>query len=310
MIDLHCHILPGLDDGPATIEESLEMAEAAIADGITHVVATPHSSTEFFFDYPKIRSLCKELQAKVGPRLTLATGCDFHLNPENVASLKTQSLRFCINQKDYLLLEFNEIAIPPAVDQTLHEMQLAGVRPIITHPERNRLLRVRPERLMAWVRHGCYGQVTGGALTGTLWTERAKNSLAMDWHRPDSLCEQRCAQHQLAAHPTAAGVRSGGEGVRKRKSARAVCGNPKAAFEGRDLPHVPELEEETYAAASQTISIFLAYRVSSLFFRNGLAAARPTRSSAPALLSRHPEHRWWYATSARNQTYPAKARAR
>ena len=104
MIDLHCHILPGLDDGPETIEESVEMAQAATAEGITHLVATPHSSSEYFFDYPKTRSLCKDLQGRVGERLTLATGCDFHLNPENVTSLRAQALRFCINQKDYLLV--------------------------------------------------------------------------------------------------------------------------------------------------------------------------------------------------------------
>ena len=88
MVDLHCHILPGLDDGPKTMEESVEMAEAAIAGGITHLVATPHSSSAFFFDYPKVRALCKELQEKVGKRLTLATGCDFHLNPENLELLR------------------------------------------------------------------------------------------------------------------------------------------------------------------------------------------------------------------------------
>lgn len=245
MIDLHCHILPGLDDGPATIEESLEMAEAAIADGITHVVATPHSSTEFFFDYPKIRSLCKELQAKVGGRLTLATGCDFHLNPENVASLRSQALRFCINQKDYLLLEFNEIAIPPAVDQTLHEMQLAGVRPIITHPERNRLLRLRPERLTAWVRHGCYGQVTAGALTGRFGQSAQK--IALQWIGAGLIHFVSSDAHNTSSRPIQ--LRPAYEVVEKefgKAKARALfVDNPKAAFEGRDLPHVPELEEET-----------------------------------------------------------------
>src|SRR5262249_49864470 len=80
MIDLHCHILPGLDDGPDQVEESLAMAEDAIADGITHVVATPHASGEYTFDFPKVRRLRDELQERLGNRLALATGCDFHLN--------------------------------------------------------------------------------------------------------------------------------------------------------------------------------------------------------------------------------------
>src|SRR5713226_7433344 len=163
MVDLHCHILPGLDDGPATMEESLAMAESAIADGITHLVATPHSSNKYFFDFAQVRQLRDELQAKVGERLKIATGCDFHLNPENLGSLRKDARPYCINQRDFLLVEFNEFSIPPSMDQTLHEIQLAGVQPVITHPERNRILRSRPERLKKWVRQGCFAQVTGGS---------------------------------------------------------------------------------------------------------------------------------------------------
>ena len=76
-------------------------------------------------------------------------------------------------------MEFNEIAIPPAVDQTLHEMQLAGVRPIVTHPERNRLAAGAAGAADRWVRHGCYGQVTGGALTGRFG--RARRKMRLQW---------------------------------------------------------------------------------------------------------------------------------
>ena len=166
MIDVHCHILPGLDDGPENMDISMEMAEAAIADGITHVVATPHSSNRYSFDYPLVRALRMELQEKIGDRLVLATGCDFHLNPENLDALREDAPRFCINQRDYLLVEFNEYSIPPAMDQTLHEIQLLGLRPVITHPERNAILRTQTERLAKWVRLGCFIQVTAGSLTG------------------------------------------------------------------------------------------------------------------------------------------------
>src|SRR6266851_6575251 len=158
MVDLHCHILPGLDDGPATMEESVAMAESAIADGITHVVATPHSSNEYSFDFAHVRQLRDELQTKIGDRLRIATGCDFHLNPENLEFLRKDAPPYCINQRDFLLLEFNEFSIPPSMDQTLHEIQLAGVQPVITHPERNAILRPRPERLKKWVRLGCFAQ--------------------------------------------------------------------------------------------------------------------------------------------------------
>src|SRR5215475_7521839 len=166
MVGLHCHILSGLDDGARSMQESLAMAEMAIADGITHVVATPHASSEYRFDYAAVEQAASALQQAVGTRVHLATGCDLHLNLENLAALKESPERFCIHQKDYLLVEFNEFAIPPAMDQTLYEIQLAGLRPIITHPERNGILRAQPERLEKWIRNGCYGQVTGGSLTG------------------------------------------------------------------------------------------------------------------------------------------------
>src|SRR3979409_421185 len=124
MVDLHCHILPGLDDGPATMEESMAMAESAIADGITHVVATPHSSNEYLFDFAHVRQLRDELHGKVGGRLKITTGCAFHLNPENLSALRKDARHCCINQHDYLLLEFNEFSIPPSMDQTLHGIQL------------------------------------------------------------------------------------------------------------------------------------------------------------------------------------------
>src|SRR5258708_4079721 len=166
MVDLHCHLLPGIDDGAQTIEGSLAMAEDAIRDGITCVVGTPHANTEYHFDYAKVRAAQRELQSRLEGRLTIATGCDFHLNPENLLALKNDPAPYCINQKDYLLVEFNEFSIPRAMDQTLHELQLMGLRPIITHPERNGILRSQPDRLRGWVQLGCYAQVTAGSLTG------------------------------------------------------------------------------------------------------------------------------------------------
>jgi len=77
MVDLHCHILPGIDDGAKTIEESLAMAETAIADGITHVVATPHASSEYNFDFARVRAARDDLQSRVGDRLQIATGATF-----------------------------------------------------------------------------------------------------------------------------------------------------------------------------------------------------------------------------------------
>jgi protein-tyrosine phosphatase len=245
MVDLHCHILPGLDDGPATMEKSMAMAESAIADGITHVVATPHSSNEYFFDFAHVRQLRAELQAKVGERLKIATGCDFHLNPENLWSLRKDARQYCINQRDYLLLEFNEFSIPPSMDQTLHGIQLAGVRPVITHPERNGILRSQPERLKKWVRQGCFAQVTGGALTGGFGAGAQQNALR--WIGEGLIHFVASDAHNTRTRPLR--LQPAYDVVDDRfgqEKARALFqDNPLAAFEGRDLPHVPEVAEES-----------------------------------------------------------------
>ena len=244
MVDLHCHILPGLDDGPDTMEESIAMAESAIADGITHVVATPHSSNDYFFDFVRVRKLRDELQSRIGDRLKLATGCDFHLNPENLVALQKNAPLYCINQHDFLLVEFNEISIPQALDQTLHEIQLAGVRPVITHPERNAILRARPERLKKWVRQGCFVQVTGGALSGRFGPSSQKDALR--WIGQGLIHFVASDAHNTRTRPLrlqpAYDVVVDQFGLEK---ARALFWeNPLAAFEGRELPHVPEVEEE------------------------------------------------------------------
>ncbi len=244
MVDLHCHILPGLDDGPATMEVSIAMAESAIADGITHVVAAPHSSNEYFFDFAQVRQLRDELQAKVGDRLKIATGCDFHLNPENLVSLRKDARQYCINQRDFLLVEFNEFSIPPSMDQTLHEIQLAGVQPVITHPERNAILRSRPERLKKWVCQGCFAQVTGGALTGSFGAGPRQEALR--WIGEGLIHFVASDAHNTRTRPLrlqpAYNVVVDRFGEEK---ARALFqDNPLAAFEGRPLPHVPEVEAE------------------------------------------------------------------
>ncbi len=243
MVDLHCHILPGLDDGPDTMDESLQMAATAIADGITHVVATPHSNTRYWFDFRYVRRLRDELQARVGDRLKLATGCDFHLSPENLAALSEDPRPFCINQHGYLLVEFNEISIPPAVDQTLHQVQLTGIRLVITHPERNAILRAHPERLKDWVRRGCFGQVTGMSLTGGFGP--VAQEIALQWIGAGVIHVVASDAHNDHRRPLRlqAAYSVVEERFGKEKARALFVENPLAAFEGRDLPHVPEVEE-------------------------------------------------------------------
>jgi protein-tyrosine phosphatase len=240
MIDLHCHILPGLDDGAKTIDDSLAMAEDAIADGITHIVATPHASIDHVFDYDRVCSARKALSARLGSRLTIATGCDFHLNLENLNAIHRNPRPYCINQKDYLLVEFNEFSIPPSMDQSLHELQLAGLHPVVTHPERNAILRTRPERLRNWILQGNFVQVTAGSLTGVFGP--IAQELAWLWVGKGWVHFVSSDAHNTARRPLKLKfafdevVRQLGE-----ERARALfIENPRAAYDGRPLPYVPD----------------------------------------------------------------------
>jgi len=256
MVDLHCHILPGLDDGAATMEESTAMAESAIADGITHVVATPHSNSKYFFDFARVRRLRDELQTKAGERLKIATGCDFHLNPENLESLRKDARQYCINQRDFLLVEFNEFSIPPSMDQALHVIQLAGVQPVITHPERNAILRSRPERLKKWIRQGCFAQVTGGALSGGFGAGSQQDALR--WIAEGLIHFVASDAHNTRSRPLRlqAAYNVVVDRFGEEKARALFHDNPLAAFEGRQLPHVPELEDELPAPRRKRFFFF------------------------------------------------------
>ncbi|MGH9689493.1 MAG: tyrosine-protein phosphatase [Candidatus Acidiferrales bacterium] len=249
MIDIHCHILPALDDGAESLEVARAMAEMAIADGITHVIATPHASQNYPFNSDVVKRRRDELQALFEGRLILRTGCDFHLSFENLLEIRHDPERFTLNQKNYLLVEFADFSIPPALDQSLHELQLAGLTPIITHPERNPLIRAQPERLFQWLRQGCYVQVTAQSLLGrfgsaaqevtTQWLDAgAVHFLASDAHNTTSRpLRLREAYDHLA--------RTRGEELAQA----LLVDNPRAAFEGNPLPYVPELGDEEIGAS-------------------------------------------------------------
>jgi len=247
MVDIHCHVLPGLDDGPDSLEESLQMAEMAVADGITHLVATPHADGEFRFDSDLVQQRRNELQALVGGKLTLATGCDFHLSFENLQDLQGHPTRYTINQKSYLLAEFADFSIPPTIDDTLHQLQLARLSPIITHPERNGLIRAQPEKLYRWIHQGCYVQITAQSLLGRFG--RSTQRLVEAWLDEDRIHFFASDAHNLTSRPLR--LRQAYDVVARRRGeevARALFhDNPLAAFEGRPLPYTPEPRDTGHA---------------------------------------------------------------
>jgi protein-tyrosine phosphatase len=239
MVDIHCHILPGLDDGADTLNTSIQMAEMAIAEGITHVVGTPHANSVHKFDPELIRQRRDELQAAVGDRLKLATGCDFHLSFDNLQDLEKNPQKYTINQKNYLLVEFNDFSIPPSMDDTMHHLHLIGLSPIITHPERNATLRAKPERMYRWLHQGSYVQITAQSILGRFGT--SAQQMAEQWLDEDRVHFVASDAHNTKSRPLQ--LRAAFEAVAKRRGEEVALAlfrdNPLAAFEGRSLPYEP-----------------------------------------------------------------------
>lgn len=166
MIDIHAHILPGLDDGPRSLEESLAMLRVAADTGTTDIVATPHASLTFCYDAELAAARLVELQAAAGAVPRIHSGCDFHLTFDNIQDALSHPGKYTINQQGYLLVEFSDLMILKNIEEVFARFRLAGITPVITHPERNWLLQQRLDQLADWVESGCALQITAQSLFG------------------------------------------------------------------------------------------------------------------------------------------------
>ena len=239
MIDIHSHILPEVDDGSKSWEISQEMCRMAAADGIEHMVATPHANERFHYDRAQLRAILDRLRALVGAKPQLSLGCDFHLSYENVQDALLHPEKYLIDNSHYLLVELSNYSIPAHVEQSFTQLGGKGITPVITHPERNPILQQTPQRVLKWVEMGCVVQVTASALTGS-WGSRVLR--AAEW------LLEREAVHVLAsdAHdmkhrvPKLSAARTEVEEIYGADIARALVeDNPRAIISGKPLPYFP-----------------------------------------------------------------------
>jgi len=165
MIDLHCHILPAVDDGSPSWETTAEMCRMASEDGIRHIVATPHANERFFYDRARYKTMLRKLKdVSCGIKFTI--GCDFHFSFDNIEDAIVHPRRYTIGDSPFLLVEFSDFGSMPAIREGLFRLANSGVKPIITHPERNRALLEEPENVIELAKDGCLIQVTANSLTG------------------------------------------------------------------------------------------------------------------------------------------------
>ena len=181
MIDIHCHILPGIDDGPGTMDESLEMCRIAASDGIKTIVATPHFNPGRYEPHSaEVFKLINALQARVneeGLDIRILPGADVSITPELQAQLKSE-MHLTINKKGkYIVLEFPSAYILPNWKEFLLSLLDFGIVPIISHPERNAWFINHPRALFPVVRQGVIVQITGMSVTGEFGDDARRCSI-------------------------------------------------------------------------------------------------------------------------------------
>ncbi|MCC7155025.1 MAG: hypothetical protein IT161_10655 [Bryobacterales bacterium] len=165
MVDIHSHILPGLDDGAHDMDESLEMVKMAAETGTTDIVATPHADQQYRYHPGLVRKLIDELQTACGPDPKIHQGCDFHLHSDNIEDALLHTGRYTVNGTQYLLVELDD-AIHTSTPEYFDKLERAGIKIILTHPERYAGLREMPELVEHWVAAGRLMQVTAQSLLG------------------------------------------------------------------------------------------------------------------------------------------------
>ncbi|MCE5303383.1 MAG: hypothetical protein LLF97_09785 [Planctomycetaceae bacterium] len=170
-VDIHCHLLPGLDDGPATFDAALSMAERAVSEGIRTIVATPHQLGSHRHNTGAVvQETASRLQAALDQRgvpLRVLPGGEMRIEPDLIQSLRAGQTLTLANRRRHVLIELpTDVYLP--LDRLLSDLHASGLVAILAHPERNRGLQRSPELLRPLVRHGCLLQITAGSLVGHL----------------------------------------------------------------------------------------------------------------------------------------------
>lgn len=180
MVDLHCHLLPGVDDGARTLDDSLAMAQQAVAEGISHILVTPHHKNGKYSN-PKevVQEGTEALQTELDDRgigLTLYPGQEIRINGELLEDIENGEILFVDEEEHYLLIEFPTLSIPHYTESLFFKLRQKGITPIIVHPERNQAVIDDPNILLPFIERGALAQVTASSYAGAFGKDIAKLS--------------------------------------------------------------------------------------------------------------------------------------
>ena len=183
MIDLHCHLLPGVDDGARTLEDSLAMAQKAVAEGITHILVTPHHNNGKYLN-PKaaVVAATEALQTELdnrGINLTLYPSQEVRINGDLLKDIENEDILFVDEESRYLLIEFPTLSIPEYTEVLFFKLRQKGITPVIVHPERNQAIIDDPNILLPFIERGALAQVTAASYMGVFGKDIARLSFRL-----------------------------------------------------------------------------------------------------------------------------------
>lgn len=184
LVDLHCHILPGIDDGSESLEKSLALAQAAIADGVTHILATPHHLDNQYVNHKAdVIKLCDQFQAELDRQklpLSVFAGQEVHINGDLIE--KYDDLLGIDEDKHYMLLEFPHGEVPAYAKRMIFDLRKKGTTPVICHPERNHEIQENLDLLYEFIENGALAQLTATSYIGGFGEHVAELSHKMVEH--------------------------------------------------------------------------------------------------------------------------------
>lgn len=245
MIDLHAHILPGLDDGAKTLEESIKMCWIAYKDGIGTIVATPHTLNGLFKNnrliiLAKVGELNSELRTNNSELpLAILPGADVRLCEETLHMLDSREVTTIGDEGKYLFVEFPFQGIPYRTEEVLFQLMGRGIIPIITHPERNMEIGQRPKRYYEMIRMGCLAQVTAMSLTGGFGPEIRRVAEKLLTHRLIHIIASDAHSTDWRPPILSEAVRVAEIIVSKKEARKMVTEYPQAVLKN-ERPNVPE----------------------------------------------------------------------
>ncbi len=262
MVDIHCHVLPEMDDGAISLEESVAMCRAAAADGIKTIVATPHMFNGVCATPDK-----ETINQKIAMVTQACEGCvkivpggEVRYSHEVFEEVGDPGARFRLNGGSYMLLEFPFRSMPPNVETAVFQILSAGVTPVIAHPERNLRLQERPAMLANLIERGAMAQLDAGSLTGSFGREAQSlakriveaglaHFIATDAHHQDR-------RRPVLSVAAAVAADWGGE-----EYARAMVeANPEALINDRPIPFQPDADVDALLGRKKAKTWFAFWR--------------------------------------------------